>query len=182
MKIRLTILTAMMLCMTTISSTAQDDPWWKNLFKKETVEEIEDDKTEENNQKIVITSEATIDTIPVIIPITHKPGLVTINTPYSLDTLNASLIENPEPTKGFRIQIFFGNLHEAKGQRSNYMGSFRKDKCYLVQNVPNYAVRVGDYRSELEAHKKLQELKLRYPSAYIVPDEIEFPQLADGEN
>lgn len=177
MKIRLTILTVMTLCMTTISSTAQDDPWWKNLFKKETIEEIEDVKTEQMDSKVDITSEKLKDTICVTKPITHEPGLVTINTPYSLDTLNASLIKNPEPIKGFRIQIFFGDLHEAKNQRSNFMGAFKKDKCYLVQNVPNYAVRVGDYRSELEAHKKLHALKSRYPSAYIVPDEIEYPQL-----
>ena len=179
MKIRLTILTVMTLCMTTISSTAQDDPWWKNLFKKETIEEIEDVKTEEMDSKVDITSEKLKDTTCVTKPIINQPGLVTINTPYSLDTLNASLIKNPEPIKGFRIQIFFGDLHEAKDQRSNFMGTFKKDKCYLVQNVPNYAVRVGDYRSELEAHKKLHTLKSRYPSAYIVPDEIEFPQLSN---
>ena len=169
----------MTLCMTTISSTAQDDPWWKSLFKNETIEEIDSVKTEDIDSKIDIPSEKSKDTTCVTKPIIHEPGLVTINTPYSLDTLNVSLIKNPEPIKGFRIQIFFGDLHEAKNQRSKFMGAFKKDKCYLVQNVPNYAVRVGDYRSELEAHKKLHALKSRYPSAYIVPDEIEFPELSN---
>lgn len=158
---------------------AQDDPWWKNLFKKETVKEIEEDTIDTKKEEIDSAEMDLKDTIPVIIPEISEPGLITITTPPGLNTLNQSLTKKPRPINGFRIQIFFGNLSTAKTERSSFMGSHKGQPCYIVQNVPNYAVRVGDFRSQLEAHRKLQELKLRYPSAYIVPDEIEFPVLAD---
>lgn len=165
--------------MTSSSALAQDGPWWKNLFKKETVEEIEDDTIDTTKEETDLGDLDLKDTIPVIIPMITEPGLITITTPFGLDTLNRSLTKKPKPINGFRIQIFFGSLSTAKTERSSFMGSHEDQPCYLVQNVPNYAVRVGDFRSELEAHRQLQELKLRYPSAYIVPDEIEFPELAD---
>lgn len=157
---------------------AQDDPWWKNLFKKETVDEIEEDKTTEKSD-VPEEDTGAKDTIVVVIPVVHEPGRVTVNTPYALDTLNKSLIENPDPTSGFRIQIFFGSLAEAKKQRSVHMSKHKNEPCYLVQNIPNFAVRVGDFRSKLEAYRRLTELRGIYPSAYVVPDEIEFPQLTD---
>jgi hypothetical protein len=46
----------------------------------------------------------------------------------------------------------------------------------MPQNPPDYSVRVGDFRTQLEAQKYLEQIKEVYPSAFIVPDRVEPPR------
>ena len=43
--------------------------------------------------------------------------------------------------------------------------------------APNFKLRVGDYRTRLEAEKMLHELRTAYPGCFVVPDEVEMPRL-----
>ena len=161
-----------------VGSAAQDDPWWKKLFKKETVNELESsDPQEEEMPPATFENEPeAIDSL-VIPSFTMEPGVVSIQTPGKLDSLDARQLEDPLPIKGYRIQIFYGNYDNARSERSKYMSEHDDDPCYLVNNNPNFAVRVGDFRTELDAHRQLNEIKGQYPFAYVVPDQIEFPEL-----
>ena len=48
----------------------------------------------------------------------------------------------------------------------------------LRENVtPNFKVRVGDFRTELEAIRLQRDLEYQYPGGFIVRDDIKFPKL-----
>ena len=49
--------------------------------------------------------------------------------------------------------------------------------CYLIFQEPYYKVRIGDYRTKMEAEKFLNEIEQDYPNAFVVQDEINFPSL-----
>lgn len=49
--------------------------------------------------------------------------------------------------------------------------------CYRVFQTPNFKVRVGDFRTKVEATKFLLELKQDFPEAFIVEDKIKLPEI-----
>ena len=79
---------------------------------------------------------------------------------------------------GYRIQIAaysgVNSKAQAEAARNSFNGLFPYTKSYLIYNEPYFKVRVGNYRSRLQAHKDLETIKLTYPSAYIVPDKISY--------
>ncbi len=78
------------------------------------------------------------------------------------------------PARGYRIQIYFGNDKlKAKEVRSKYLTAFPKSKAYEIYEIPNFKVRVGDFRTRLDAYQFLKQLKLDFPGAFIVQSEIE---------
>jgi hypothetical protein len=79
---------------------------------------------------------------------------------------------------GFRIQIAaysgVNSKSQAEAARNTFNNLFPYTKSYLIYNEPYFKVRVGNYRSRLQAHKDLETIRLTYPSAYIVPDKISY--------
>lgn len=78
--------------------------------------------------------------------------------------------------KGYRVQIFLGSYADAKNVRAKFLNSGLKMQAYIEQNTPDYVVRVGDFRTSLEAQKNYAELKKLYPQALLVPNKIEPPR------
>ncbi len=106
-----------------------------------------------------------------------KPGTVKFHTPHVIDSLERTLRGKTE-LRGYRIQIFLGGAAEAKASRQKFLGLGLGLTCYMVQNVPSYAVRVGDFRNALEANRYLATVKSHYPGAFVLQDEIEPPKFA----
>lgn len=83
--------------------------------------------------------------------------------------------------KGFRIEIFFDSGNQSKNTaieaKSEFVNRFPEVPSYLTFQPPNYIVRVGDFRTKMEADKFLKEIETTYPSAFIVADKIAFPKL-----
>lgn len=79
---------------------------------------------------------------------------------------------------GYRIQIAAYSGVNSKSQAENAKNSFNNlfpyTKAYLVYNEPYFKVRVGNYQSRLQAYRDLENIRLTYPSAYIVPDKISY--------
>jgi hypothetical protein len=77
---------------------------------------------------------------------------------------------------GFRVQIFFdsGNNSKRAAQtaREKFMEGYSEVGAYLTFNSPYYRVRVGDFRTKLEAEGFLFQLATAYPNAFTVPDRI----------
>lgn len=79
---------------------------------------------------------------------------------------------------GYRIQIYFGTDRlKAQELRADFMRSFPESGAYLVYQQPNFKVRVGDFKSRIEALGFLNTLNDRYTPAFVVPDEIRLPNL-----
>ena len=62
--------------------------------------------------------------------------------------VNASKMTMP----GYRIQIYFGNERiKAQEIKSSFLQNHSKISAYMVYHQPNFKVRVGDFRTRLEA-------------------------------
>lgn len=79
---------------------------------------------------------------------------------------------------GYRIQVYFGNdRNKAQELRSEFLQFFPEIPAYLIYQQPNFKVRVGDFRTRLEAAGALKKINLHYSNAFIVPDEVKLPDL-----
>jgi hypothetical protein len=90
-------------------------------------------------------------------------------------------MENPDSKAipGFRIQVFFdsgsNSSDRARSVKDAFNVLFPDIPAYVSWKAPNYRVRVGDWRTRLEAEKALQIITIDYPNAWVIKDEINFP-------
>lgn len=82
------------------------------------------------------------------------------------------------PIKGYRVKIHFGSdKSKAKEVKAKFISKFPEVPAYEKYDQPNFNIRVGDFRTKLEAYNFLKEVQLEFPSAFIVNDDIEMPEL-----
>ena len=103
------------------------------------------------------------------------PGDITIHASSKIDSLETKLRGKTE-LKGYRIQVFMGSFADAKKERNNFINLGLGISTYLPQNPPDYSLRVGDFRTQMEASKYLEKIRIHYPDAFIVPDRVEPPR------
>ena len=101
-----------------------------------------------------------------------EPGIERIQEAYvnnwrTLGTLN-----------GYRIQIAaysgVNSRSQAEVARNTFTNLFPYTKAYVIYTEPYFKVRVGNYYTRLQAYKDLENIRLSYPSAYIVPEKITY--------
>ncbi len=86
--------------------------------------------------------------------------------------------EKERKAKGYRVQIHFGNTREAaKSVKDKFLSQVNQVNAYEIYQQPNFKIRVGDFRSHLDAYRFLKSIKSNFPNAYIVQDDINFPSL-----
>ena len=77
---------------------------------------------------------------------------------------------------GFRIQLYSdsGNNSKANAQAvyDEFVLKYPGMAAYLTFKSPNYKVRVGDFRSRLDAQRFLNEAMVDYPNAFIVSEPV----------
>ncbi len=80
--------------------------------------------------------------------------------------------------KGYRVQIHFGSEKaKALDVKSKFTSQNHKEDAYLDYQQPYFKIRVGNFRTKLEAYKLLQEISGDFPGAFIVSDDIELPPI-----
>lgn len=82
---------------------------------------------------------------------------------------------NPGKPSGYRVQIFFGDRNKALERKADFIETYPDIPAYISYLAPNFRLRVGDFRTRLEAEKLKDELQ--YTGCYIVRDKIELPSL-----
>ncbi len=91
-------------------------------------------------------------------------------------------INSKAPIKGYRIKIHFGSdKNKAKEIKAKFISKFPDIAAYEKYDQPNFNIRVGDFRTKLEAYKALKEIQLEFPSSFLVQDEIEIPRSYPSE-
>lgn len=103
-------------------------------------------------------------------------GKISLVQDHKIDELLAKHIEinSKASVKGYRVKIHFGaDKNKAKEIKAKFMTQFPTVAAYEKYDQPNFNIRVGDFRTKLEAYKFLKELQAEFPSAFIVQDEIE---------
>ncbi len=112
----------------------------------------------------------------------QEKGQVIILKDPLIDSLIARKLElsrsanrgNPAVSaSGFRVQIFSGlDREEAYAEQTKFKTLYPRIPTYISYTQPNYRLRVGDFRSRLEAQKFMNELRKRYSSLFIFEEKI----------
>lgn len=83
---------------------------------------------------------------------------------------------------GYRIQIFSDNKKQpAREEKAKFLNLYSSVKAHEVYQQPFFKIRVGDFRTKLEAYKFQKEIQTQFPNCFIVKDEIEVDQLLKNE-
>lgn len=84
---------------------------------------------------------------------------------------------------GYRIRIYANLGSNARSQsqetKAKFYELFPDIAIHREYVSPYYRVLVGDYRSRVDALKDFKQIKKYFPSAFIVPDEIDYPELEE---
>ncbi len=113
-----------------------------------------------------------------------QTGSLDIHQDSRIDSLSEAKLQismlNPG-IDGYRIQIFFESGNNSKSlaneTRDAFLELFEDVNAYVIFNEPYYKVRVGDFRSRIDAEGALKTISREYPNAFIVPDFIHLPKL-----
>lgn len=120
-------------------------------------------------------------------PALAQTGRVTVTGDVAVNEMVARHVELNNRVKtmpGYRVQIasFSGinSKNSAFSLRERFMTDYPAVQAYIVYDEPNFKVKVGDFRTRLEAYAFLQEIKEVY-KGYIIKDNIyaEPPQQLD---
>lgn len=80
---------------------------------------------------------------------------------------------NAVTSLGFRVQIFSGLVREeAYAEQTKFKSLYPGVTSYISYTQPNYRIRVGDFRTKLEAQKFMNDLKKQYSSLFIFAEKI----------
>ena len=79
---------------------------------------------------------------------------------------------------GFRVQLYFDSEKSMiNDARSRFIARFPKVDTYVEYNAPNYFLKVGDFRTRLEAEKVKAAVEAEFPTSFIIKEEINLPRL-----
>ena len=79
---------------------------------------------------------------------------------------------------GYRIQLFSGNERiNANNIKTKFLRLFPEQTAYLSYQQPYFKIRVGDFRSRLEAKLFYNKIKDEFSESIIIQDKINFPKL-----
>lgn len=75
--------------------------------------------------------------------------------------------------EGYRIQVTYTNVRDEVYQSKGAMyKQFPELASYVEYEQPYYKLRIGDFKTRLEATYYLQQVITLYPGAFIVKDKI----------
>jgi hypothetical protein len=81
---------------------------------------------------------------------------------------------------GYRVQINSvggaNSKEKANAIKAEILTKYPDAIVYVIYQAPYFKVRIGNFRTQLDALAYLQQIKLGYPFAFVVIDEIEIPK------
>lgn len=109
-------------------------------------------------------------------PAVHEADNFTINEDTLITELRERYIEyngKKEYIDGYRIQITYTNVRDEvyQGKAAMYR-QFPELTSYVEYEQPYYKLRLGDFKTRLEATYYLQQVIPLYPGSFIVKDKI----------
>jgi hypothetical protein len=79
---------------------------------------------------------------------------------------------------GYRVQVFYGSdRREVFSQQAKFNALYPSQNTYITYKQPNYYLRVGDFRTRLDAQRFLNELRPTFPTLFIFREKINAPSL-----
>ena len=78
---------------------------------------------------------------------------------------------------GYRVQIHYGNNRtKATEIKAEFLLTHPDISAYLIYQQPNFKVRLGDFKTRLQAQELLDKIIDDYPASFIVRDEVRLPE------
>ncbi|TSJ46736.1 SPOR domain-containing protein [Fluviicola chungangensis] len=79
---------------------------------------------------------------------------------------------------GYRLQLAFdSNRSFIDDARSRFSAQFPKVDTYVEFVAPHYFLKVGDFRTQLEAEKVKAATASQFPTGFIVKEKINLPRI-----
>ena len=114
----------------------------------------------------------------------ENPGEIKIVQDEKVDLLinkHVQINQNRKGIEGYRIQVFFDSGTNSKTRAQSIFESFKakypETGVYLTFKAPNYKVRVGNFRTKLDAQRYLHSIIGEYPNAWVIEDMINLPKV-----
>lgn len=115
----------------------------------------------------------------------NKDGVVNVSGDSRLNSLTEyqgtpQNGQNVVKMAGYRLQIFYDQEKNTVNQKkADYLARYNEKPAYINYKAPNFRLRVGDFRTRLQAESFMNEIKVDWPDAIVVEDDIELPRLED---
>ena len=106
-------------------------------------------------------------------------GSIKINQSNKLDSIIKLKKELNSKIQNLRIQIYSGGRENAEQIIQEFNEIFNDTTADIIYETPNYKVWVGNYYTQLEADKRLIEIRKKFRSAFIFRPE--FQEIIDDE-
>ena len=79
---------------------------------------------------------------------------------------------------GYRVQLFFDSDKQLVDEaRSKFISQFPKVDTYIVFTAPNFVLKVGDFRTLLEAERVRETLLREFPTSFVIKELINLPRI-----
>jgi len=112
------------------------------------------------------------------VEVVKDPKVDSLIQNYLVDKKTGALPNAPDgnaavSTDGYRVQIYSGAQRQAAyDAQAKFQERFPDQRTYISYNEPNFKVRVGDFRTRLEAEKMVHDLKPWFSGMFIVSEKI----------
>ena len=100
-------------------------------------------------------------------------GNIKINQSNKLDSIIKLKKELNSKIQNLRIQIYSGDRDNAEQMIKEFIEIFNDTTADVIYETPNYKVWVGNYYTQLEADKRLLEIRKKFRSAFIFRPELQ---------
>lgn len=84
---------------------------------------------------------------------------------------------------GYRVQLFSVSGVNSRDKinlfKAQVLSKYPKAKVYIVYQEPYYKLRLGDFRTKLEALNFLNSIHKDFPSGFVVVDKIRFKEVEE---
>lgn len=110
-------------------------------------------------------------------------GQITVNKDARIDQLikEQSQVVPPATSpqiQGYRVQLTFdSNKSTIDDARTKFAAMFPKVDTYVEFKAPHYFLKVGDFRTNLEAERVKAAVQAQFATAFIVREWINLPRI-----
>ena len=146
---------------------------------------ISQDSTANSNWKLYPTNTDSVKVNDTVYGLKKAPkaGKVKVKKDKRIDKVSTDLStgnKNKPLIKGYRIQIMSSSTKSTvDGERGKFMASHPKYKTYIDYKAPNFRLRIGNFRTRLDAERFQNEIKKMFPNTLIITDMIELPLIEE---
>lgn len=110
---------------------------------------------------------------PVVEELSKSVSLTTTADLNFLIETHKKKNQKTDEMNGYRIQIVYNtDREEVYNMKSKVYQQFTEFKSYIVYDQPYYKLRMGDFKTRMEARKYLEEVLEFFPTSFIVKDVI----------